>query len=57
VSGQGAPWYVPMHVITKEPTILGGLTRRGFVHGLAPTQTPVARMHELTSILLEAFGS
>jgi hypothetical protein len=57
VSGQGAPWYVPMHVITKEPTILGRLTRRGFVHGLTPTQTPVARMHELTPILLEAFGS
>jgi hypothetical protein len=57
VSGQGAPWYVPMHVITKEPTILDRLTGRGFVDGLTPTQTPVARMHELTPILLEAFGS
>jgi hypothetical protein len=57
VSGQGAPWYVPMHVVTKEPAILGRLTGRGFVHGLTPMQTPVARMHELAPILLEAFGS
>lgn len=57
VSGQGSPWYVPMHVITKEPAILGRLERHGFVHGLTPPQAPVARMHELTPILLEAFGS
>ena len=30
VSGEGAPWDVPVHVIASRPQILDALTRRGF---------------------------
>lgn len=56
VSGEGAPWDVPLHVITSRRALLDGLVRRGFRPGLQPERPVIARMHELLPILLDAFG-
>jgi hypothetical protein len=55
VSGQGAPWDVPVHIITRRRDILEALERRGFRSGLTPTHPAVGKMNELAIWLLEAF--
>ena len=56
VSGEGAPWDVPVHIISKRRAILEDLTRHGFRSGLTPVRPDVGKMNELASWLLEAFG-
>jgi hypothetical protein len=56
VSGEGAVWDVPVHVISGREPILERLLMRGFRRGLTPNPPAVARMHALLPILLEAFG-
>jgi hypothetical protein len=56
VSGEGASWNVPVHVIASDASILERLKERGFVDGLTPPASSLARMHLLAPMLLEAFG-
>ena len=57
VSGEGASWEVPVHVIANRRTLLDRLVRdHRFVEGLEPRHPAVARMDTLLAILLDAFG-
>ncbi len=56
VSGEGAPWDVPVHVITNRAAVLDRLRARGFTTGLAPRRPSISKMHALAPVLLEAFG-
>ena len=56
VSGEGAPWDVPLHVITNRRAVLERLRQRGFKSGLAPARPTRAKMHEVMPVLLDAFG-
>ncbi len=56
VSGEGAPWDVPVHVITNRQAVLDRLTQRGFTSGLVPRRPSLSKMHALTPLLLDAFG-
>jgi hypothetical protein len=56
VSGTGAPWDVPVHVIASRPAVLESLLAHGFRRGLAPARPTLTRMHELVPILLDAFS-
>jgi hypothetical protein len=57
VSGRDAPWHVPVHVITSRQGILDRLIDLGFRPGLEPRHGPIAPMHVLTTLLLEAFDA
>ena len=57
VSGQGASWEVPVHVIANRRAVIDQLVRDyQFVEGLAPQHPAVARMDTLLPVLLDAFG-
>jgi hypothetical protein len=56
VSGERAPWDVPVHVIASRPELLASLRADGFADGLAPKRPILGKMHELLPILLKAFG-
>ena len=62
VSGEGAPWDVPVHVIAPagstpdRSAILARLTARGFRPGLIPQRPALGKMHTLLPILLDAFS-
>ncbi len=56
VSGEGASWDVPVHVVASRPALLDRLRRHGFSGGLSPGATTVARMDTLLQLLLDAFG-
>jgi hypothetical protein len=57
VSGEGASWNVPVHVIANRPAVLDRLLEHHeFVDGLEPRDSVAARMDTLLPILLDAFG-
>jgi len=56
VTGEGAPWDVPVHVITSRRAVLDALVAQGFRPGLTPRAPAVGRMHALTVMLTRAFG-
>ncbi len=57
VSGVGASWEVPVHVVASRGALIDRLVEgHGFAPGLAPRRPVVARMDGLLPILLDAFG-
>ena len=56
VSGEGASWDVPVHIVTSRRAVLDRLSARGFRAGLRPPRRTVGRMHALAATLLAAFG-
>lgn len=56
VSGKGASWNVPVHVIAGRRGVLDRLLAHGFRQGLTPRHESIGRMHTLTPMLLAAFG-
>jgi len=58
VTGVGARWDVPVHVITRRGAVTRALRGAGFVAGLDLTSTAhVGTLADLTSVLLGAFDS
>jgi hypothetical protein len=57
VSGVGASWDVPVHIIASRRRVLDRFLAYGFREGLTPTRPVVGPMHSLTRVLLDAFGS
>jgi phosphoglycerol transferase MdoB-like AlkP superfamily enzyme len=57
VTGAGAPWDVPVHIIGRHTGILDTLVRAGFVPGFSPPRPPIAKTHELGQLLLGAFSA
>jgi hypothetical protein len=55
VSGEGASWDVPVHIISKRTDVLEALQRRGFSSGLMPTRPALGKMNELSVWMLDAF--
>ena len=56
VSGEGASWDVPVHVIARRKPILDRLLEHGFLAGITPARPAIGRMHSLQPMLLEAFS-
>jgi phosphoglycerol transferase MdoB-like AlkP superfamily enzyme len=56
VSGPGATWDVPIHVITNRREVLDGLAAHGFVRGLTPVRPHAGQMHEIVPTLLDAMS-
>lgn len=55
VSGEGASWDVPVHIIARDPALLARFTERGFVPGLEPQGKRIGNMFDLTRVLLDVF--
>ena len=55
VSGAGAAWDVPVHVISADTALLRRFETAGFTPGLMPQQPALGAMHELTAVLLHAW--
>jgi hypothetical protein len=57
VSGEGATWEVPVHVIGANRQLLRRFVEQGFRPGLEPQRPALGEMHDLTRVLLHAFTS
>lgn len=56
VSGEGASWDVPVHIVSRDPELLARFVAQGFQPGLAPPRTSIGGLHDLTTMLLRASG-
>jgi hypothetical protein len=57
VSGEGAPWDVPVHIVASRRPVLDRLLADGFRRGLTPARPALGPMSSLTTTLLEALGN
>ncbi len=57
VSGEGASWDVPVHLITGREDVRAVFLAEGFAPGLVPQGPALGGMADLTQVLLRAFGS
>src|SRR5690606_35506528 len=58
VTGRGARWDVPVHVVTSRSAVVEALLAAGFVRGVELAgEERVGSMADLTGILLDAFDS
>ena len=55
VTGEGASWDVPVHVIGANAALRERLVAAGFRQGIEPKHPTLGGMHELTPLLLKAF--
>ena len=55
VSGPDASWDVPVHIITRNRTLIEALRGTGFVAGLEPAPAAISPMQDLAAALLRAF--
>lgn len=56
VSGAGASWDVPVHIISADAALLQRFEAQGFTPGLAPQGAALGGMHGLTGMLLAGFA-
>jgi hypothetical protein len=56
ISGEGASWNVPVHIVSRDAALLDRFVAQGFRAGLDPPRQALGGMHELTAIMLNAFA-
>jgi len=54
ISGEGASWDVPIHILADDAALLDGFVRQGFAPGMEPPRQALGGLHDLPSLLLEA---
>ena len=57
VSGMGASWDVPVHIISADARLLQRFEALGFAPGLVPPAQAAGSMHGLTPLMLAAFDT
>jgi hypothetical protein len=56
ISGNGVPWDVPMHIVTRDRALAERLAESGFAPGMNPPRAPLGGMHDLTRVLLKVLS-
>ena len=56
ISGEGARWDVPVHIVSRDTALLQGFVDQGFRPGLDPPRQPLGGLHDLTAMLLRGFA-
>jgi hypothetical protein len=57
VTGEGATWDVPVHIISSQPELLQRFIDRGFEKGLTPREPRIGAVFDLTRTILDALDS
>lgn len=56
ITGEGAAWDVPVHIISRDRALLDRFKAQGFSDGLWPERKVLGGLHHLTSLLIGVFG-
>nr|UOZ96503.1 hypothetical protein NCPCFENI_00398 [Cupriavidus sp.] len=57
VSGEGVTWDVPVHIISRDPSLLQPLISAGFSEGLNANRAVQGGLHELPALLLQVWST
>jgi Sulfatase len=55
VTGEGATWDVPVHIISANPELLRRFAARGFTSGLEPQLPNLGRLFDFTRLMVDVF--
>lgn len=56
ISGEGASWDVPIHIVSNDPNLLAGFVGQGFTPGMEPPRQLIGGLHALPALLLDALA-
>lgn len=56
VTGEGASWDVPVHIVTRDERLMQRLLTLGYRPGMSPPRAPLGGLHDLTGHLLQVFS-
>jgi hypothetical protein len=56
ITGEGASWDVPVHVVSRDSALLQRLREQGFENGMDPARASLGPLHQLTAMALKAFA-
>jgi hypothetical protein len=56
ITGEGASWDVPVHIISRDEALLQRLRAQGFQDGMDPRRESLGPLHHLTGMALKAFA-
>lgn len=57
VSGEGASWDVPVHIVSRDERLMQRLITLGYRPGVEPPREPLGGLHDLTAHLLRVFSA
>ncbi len=57
ITGEGASWDVPVHVVSRDGELLARFIEQGFQPGLEPPRQSLGPLHTLTGMMLQAFSA
>ena len=56
ITGEGASWDVPVHIISRDEALLQRLREQGFRDGMDPDRASLGPLHAITGMALKAFA-
>jgi hypothetical protein len=57
VTGEGASWDVPVHIVSRDKKLLARFVEQGFQAGMEPQRQAVGDLHTLTGMMLKTFAA
>ena len=57
ITGEGASWDVPVHIVSRDSKLLGRFIEQGFRPGMEPPRQAIGALHALTGMMLESFAA
>ena len=57
ITGEGASWDVPVHIVSRDSKLLARFIEQGFRPGMEPPRQAIGALHALTGMMLESFAA
>lgn len=57
ITGEGASWDVPVHIVSRDSKLLERFIEQGFRPGMEPPRQAIGALHALTGMMLESFAA
>lgn len=57
ITGEGASWDVPVHIVSRDKKLLASFIKQGFQSGMEPKRQALGELHELTGMMLKSFAA
>jgi len=57
ITGEGASWDVPVHIVSRDKKLLARFVEQGFQAGMETHRQALGDLHTLTGIMLKTFAA
>ena len=57
ITGEGASWDVPVHIVSRDKKLLADFIKQGFQAGMEPPRQALGDLHVLADMMLKTFAT